>query len=138
MIKNLLCGLTLEERLERARTYRAKGYNCAQCVAIAFPDITGMEDESVLKTAIGLGGGCGCGEICGVLSSMALLRGMMCEGAATDKAAVYADTRSLKDDFSKRFGSIICRELKAPGKPIPCNDLIYTGVEIFHNFIENA
>lgn len=127
--------MTLEERLERARTFRAKGYNCAQCVCVAFPDISGMSDEEALRTAIGLGGGCGCGEICGVLSAMALLCGRLTQGAADEKAPVYAAMRELHDIFAAEFGSVVCRELKCPGAKVPCNTLIERGIEMFHDFI---
>lgn len=130
--------MTLEERLDKARAYRVKGYNCAQCLLVSFPDISGLDDEAALKTAIGLGGGCGCGEICGVLSAMALLRGMASPGGPADKVAVYADMKGLHQAFAGRFGSVVCRELKAPGKAVSCNDLIYQGIEMFHNFLSRS
>ncbi|MCM1320078.1 MAG: C-GCAxxG-C-C family protein [Muribaculaceae bacterium] len=124
--------MTLKERIERAETFRAQGYNCAQSVIMAFPDITGLSDEQALKLSIGLGGGCGAGELCGVVSAMALIRGMLSPGGPKDKGSVYADMKALHDDFIRRFGSCICRELKVPGRPVPCNDLIYTGIEMLH------
>lgn len=125
--------MTIEDRLERAGSFRALGYNCAQCVILAFPDITGMDDATAQKVSIGLGGGCGSGELCGVVSAMALVVGMMSPGGANDKKQVYADMRTLHDDFVGRFGSCVCCELKIPGKPIPCNDLITTGIQMLHD-----
>lgn len=129
--------MTLEQRLEKARGYRAQGYNCAQCISVAFPDLSGMSDEDALNTTIGLGGGCGCGETCGVLSCMAMLLGRTTSGAPAEKAPVYGAMRALHADFTDRFGSALCRELKAPGKRIPCNDLIYTGIEMLHNRLDS-
>ena len=125
--------MTLQDRLTKAKSYRTQGYNCAQCVLVAFSDLTSMGDAEALRTAIGLGGGCGCGEICGVLSAMALVRGMLTSGAPSDKGAVYADMRKLRDEFAASFGSSVCRELKAPGAAVPCNTLIYEGIEMLHN-----
>lgn len=124
--------MTLEQRIEKAKGYRAQGYNCAQCVLVAFSDLTGMDDAAALKTAIGLGGGCGCGEICGVLSAMALVRGMQCQGTPADKGPVYAAMRGLRDIFAGKFGAVACRDLKAPGKPATCNDLILEGIAMLH------
>lgn len=124
--------MTLEQRIEKAKTYRSQGYNCAQCVLVAFSDLTGMDDATALKTAIGLGGGCGCGEICGVLSAMALVRGMQSQGAPADKGAVYVSMRGLRDTFAGKFGAVACRDLKAPGKPVACNDLILEGIAMLH------
>lgn len=125
--------MTLQERLAKAETCRSAGYNCAQCVLVAFSDLTGLSDDEAMRMAIGLGGGCGSGEICGVLSAMALVRGMLTPGAPSDKGAVYADMRKLTDEFSARFGAVACRDLKASGAAVPCNTLIYEGIEILHN-----
>lgn len=128
--------MTLEERLLLAKNYRKKGYNCAQCVLASFPEITDMKDSQSLGIAIGLGGGCGCGEICGVLSSMALLEGMRIGGAPSDKAEVYGNMKKLHSEFTCRFGTAQCCELKSPGKAVSCNDLIWSGVEMYHNHVE--
>ena len=37
--------MTLEQRIEIANRMRNKGYNCSQCVAMAFPDIHNLPDE---------------------------------------------------------------------------------------------
>lgn len=130
--------MTLDERLEKARTLRGQGYNCAQCVMTSFPDITGMNDEGALRVSIGFGGGVGgCGEVCGVFSAMAMLEGMRTPGGPTDKKDVYGSIRDLRTLFTDRFGHLLCRDLKAPGHTVSCNDLIFYGIEIYHNHLNN-
>lgn len=130
--------MTLEERLTIARDHRKQGYNCAQCVMSSFPDITNLDENSSLNLTIGLGGGLGCGEVCGVLSSMALLEGIRVGGTPKDKAEVYGNMRKLRDSFTDKFKTVLCRELKAPGAAVSCNDLIYAGIEMYHNHLESV
>lgn len=131
--------MTLDERLDKARALRGRGYNCAQCVCASFPDVTGLAEDEALRASIGFGGGVGgCGEVCGVLPAMALLEGMRTEGGAADKNQVYGAVRGLRDSFTEAFGTVLCRELKAPGKGVPCNDLIYEGVEMYHSHLESG
>lgn len=131
--------MTLEERLDKARSLRGQGYNCAQSVCASFPDVMGMPEEDILRLSIGFGGGVGgCGEVCGVLSAMAMLEGMRTQGTPADKRQAYGNTKRLRDTFAGEFGSAVCRELKAPGKAVPCNDLIYRGIEMYHAHLEES
>ena len=73
--------MTLEERIESARALRAQGYNCAQCVMAVFPEVHGLPQDVALRLSTGLGGGVGGSQnICGVLSSVALLDGSRTQG----------------------------------------------------------
>lgn len=128
--------MTLEERLEQAHELRSQGYNCAQCVFASFPDITGLDREAALRLSTGLGGGVGgCGQVCGVVSAMALLEGYSTQGRPADKAKVYAQVSGLYKQFATRFGSAVCHELKAAH--VPCNELIFKGIEMYHQHINN-
>lgn len=131
--------MTLEQRIEIANRMRNKGYNCSQCVAMAFPDIHNMPDEIMAKLSIGFGGGVGGqGEVCGVVSGMAIIEGFRSEGSAQDKRMVYPRVSNLSEIFKSKHGSIICRELKGMTPPRPCNELILNGIEILHNFINET
>lgn len=130
--------MTIEERLEKARLYRKQGYNCAQCMIVAFSDITGMTEEEALRGCVGLGGGCGCGELCGVLASMALMEGLRTDGSPMAKKAVYRNMKVLRDMFAERFGALRCEDLKSPERKVPCNDLIWAGVEMYDNHLRQS
>ena len=129
--------MTLDERLDKARGLREQGYNCAQCVCAAFPDVSGLDEADALRVSIGFGGGVGgCGEVCGVFSAMAMLEGMRSPGGPADKKQVYGSVKGLRDAFVGEFGCLLCRELKAPGRVVSCNDLIFRGVEMYHKHLE--
>lgn len=131
--------MTLEERKELANDLRKKGYNCSQCVAMAFEDIHNIPAETMAKIAIGLGGGVGGqGEVCGVISAMALVEGFKTDGAPTDKILAYQEVKRMADEFCKHNNSIICRKLKSATPPRPCNDLIIDGIEILHNHLNQG
>ena len=61
-------------------TYAAQlfvgGYNCAQAVAVAFSDVTGLDEKFSAKIASSFGGGMGrMREVCGAVSGMLLVAG---------------------------------------------------------------
>lgn len=128
--------MTLEQRIDIANDYRSKGYNCAQCVAMAFSDILNLSEETIARLAIGFGGGFGGqGEICGVVSAMTMIEGFRSAGAPNDKKSVYPAIRNISDKFRIANDSIICRELRQVAPPKPCDELIRKGVELLHNHI---
>ena len=52
------------------------GYNCAQAVAVAFCDLTGLEEKQAAKMASAFGGGMGrMREVCGAVSGMLFVLG---------------------------------------------------------------
>ncbi len=129
--------MTLEERIESARALRAQGYNCAQCVMAVFPEVHGLPQDVALRLSTGLGGGVGGSQnICGVLSSVALLDGSRTQGAPADKRAVYGNVSGVVRDFEQRYGTCICRELKAPGQTVGCNELIEAGIRMYDDFLK--
>lgn len=133
--------VTLQQRNEIVARLRQSGHNCAQCVMLAFPDLTdgriNADTASALTSALGGGVG-GTGHICGVLSAMACLNGLHAYSAPADKGAVYADTASLIQEFAERNGGLTdCRSLRRPGSK-PCGQLIAEGVEIMHRHLEKS
>ena len=50
------------------------GYNCAQAVAVAFTDVTGLTEGQAAKMASAFGGGMGrMREVCGAVSGMLMV-----------------------------------------------------------------
>ena len=102
------------------------GYNCAQAVAAAFCDITGLEENFAARLASSFGGGMGrmrevCGAVSGMLMVLGLLYGYDDPDDNAGKKALYADVQALAGQFREEAGSIICREiLKNPASdPVP-------------------
>ena len=103
-----------------------KGYNCAQAVAVAFCDVTGLSEEFSARMASSFGGGVGrMREVCGAVSGMALVAGLLYGyGDADDGAAKrqhYQLVQHLAGQYREQAGSIVCREIlkNPPSDPIP-------------------
>lgn len=125
---------TLTERIERAQKLHKEGYNCAQCVAMAFDDVHGMDAGTVARFTVALGGGVGgLQQICGAVSAMSIVNGADKYVAPADKARVYGETRDLCAQFNDLNGSLICKELKGVRKP--CMMLIEDAITLLDNHI---
>lgn len=103
-----------------------QGYNCAQAVAVAFCDVTGLESAFSAKMASSFGGGMGrmrevCGAVSGMLMVAGLLYGYDTPGDDAAKKAHYALVQDLAGKFREQAGSIICRDLlnNPPSDPNP-------------------
>lgn len=140
---------------EKAAELFLRGYNCSQSVAAAFCDVTGADENEILKLSSPFGGGFGrsrevCGTISGVCTVLGQLYGYTDPSDAKGKSEVYALVRSFIDDFRKIHGSIICRELlggtaKIGGEPSerteefyrtrPCLCLVISAAELLDKMI---
>ena len=99
-----------------AQSYFKQGYNCAQSVVMAFRDLTGLTEEESARLASSFGGGLGrMREVCGAVSGMAIVVGILYGYAdprdAAAKQAHYALVQELAGRFREENGSIVCREL---------------------------
>lgn len=110
-------------------TYAAElfvnGYNCAQAVAVAFSDVTGLDAKTSAKLISSFGGGMGrMREVCGAVSGMLFVAGALYGYDTPDdtaKKAHYARVQALAGKFREQAGSIVCRELlqNPPSDPNP-------------------
>ena len=135
----------IEARVEKARALFQEGYNCAQAVFLTYSDMFGMDTALAAQLAASFGGGMGrMREVCGTVSGMAMIAGLM--EPANDpkdkeaKARNAALVREFADAFRQKNGSIICRELLgldkkegdasvAPRKR-PCVEFVATAARI--------
>ena len=92
------------------------GYNCAQSVLYAYGPDLGLDAETALKVATGLGGGMGRrGEVCGAVTGGILAlglkygRGGQQERSVTEQAC--QKTQELMAAFERAHGSSTCRTL---------------------------
>lgn len=130
------------------------GSNCAQAVAVAFCDVTGLDEITASKLSSSFGGGFGrLREVCGAVSGMLLVAGILYgyKGNEGDevKHAHYARVQELAGQFRERAGTIICREIlkNPPSDPAPtprteeyykmrpCARMVYWATEILENYI---
>lgn len=123
--------LTLEDRINTVIELRKQGYNCAQCLTMAFNDVLDLDSSKAAILSAGLGGGIGgCGEVCGVISSMSIIQSAISWQQPADKPRTYSCIRTITSDFSDKYGAVRCAELKALKRP--CIELIKSGVERMH------
>lgn len=133
-----------------------EGYNCAQAVAVAFCDVTGLDKDYTAKLVSGFGGGMGgLREVCGAVSGMFFVMGHLYgyESPTDDEAKkeLYARVRGLAEKFKEENGSIICRELlkNIPTDPNPsprtaeyyakrpCARMVMVAAKLVDEFMEN-
>ena len=122
--------INLEERVEKAkRLFKEGGYNCCQAVVLAYNDLFGLDDETAAAISSGFGGGMGrMREVCGSVSGMTLLAGLMRPASDPSikdwRTANYALVQKMAGEFRDMNGSIVCKELLGlvpigSGTPVP-------------------
>ena len=129
-------------------------YNCAQAVAVAFSDVTGLDEKTSARLASSFGGGMGrMREVCGAVSGMFMVLGYLYgyddPKDNPGKKQLYKDVQALAEQFRQANGSIICREIlkNAPSDPDPsprtaeyyaqrpCARMVMTAADLLDEFI---
>ena len=132
-----------------------EGYNCAQAVAVAFCDVTGLDEKFTAKMVSSFGGGMGrLREVCGAVSGMFFVLGHLygydTPGDDAKKKELYTRVQVLGNRFAEINGSIICREIlkNPPADPNPsprtaeyyaqrpCVRMVMTAARLLDEFIE--
>lgn len=106
----------MKTKTETALATFVSGYNCAQAILSAFGPDLGLDGETALKVATGLGAGMARrGEVCGAVTGGILVLGLKYgRGQQQDRSATertYQQTRELMARFEQRHGSCACRVL---------------------------
>lgn len=113
----MLKDFDIEERVAKARRlFKEGGYNCCQSVVLAYNDILGVDDHVAAVISSGFGGGMGrMREVCGTVSGMTMLAGMMLPAddpsIKAARTANYALVQEMAGKFREMNGSIVCLEL---------------------------
>ena len=140
--------------VERAVELFVEGYNCAQAVAAAFGDLTGLDEKTAARMASCFGGGMGrMREVCGAVSGMLMVAGVLYgyddPKATKEKRELYAQVQAMAGQFREELGSIVCRDLlkNPPSDPNPtprteqfykdrpCARMVATAARIMDEFI---
>ena len=133
-----------------------QGYNCAQAIAVAFCDVTGLDRDFSARMASSFGGGMGrMREVCGAVSGMLMVAGLLYGYDTTNddvaKKAHYALVQALAGQFREQNGSIVCRDIlkNPPSDPAPsprtaeyyaqrpCARMVYSAATILEEYIKN-
>lgn len=143
-------------RKEKAMALFCEGYNCAQSVVLAFSDLLDVDEATLSRMSCSFGGGIGrLREVCGAVSGMSMVIGLLCgyEGPETGsvKANHYTRVQDLAKAFEVQNGAIVCRELlglrQKHDEPTPearteqyyqsrpCAKLVGSAAEILENYL---
>ena len=107
-------------RKEKAMQSFLNGYNCSQCMILAFEDVikehSDIDIELALKIASPFGGGMGrlrevCGSVSGMFMILGYLKGYSEPENYEGKKELYERVQELAKRYEAANGSIICREL---------------------------
>ena len=103
-------------RKEKAMQSFLDGYNCSQCMILAFEDCITIDLDTALKIASPFGGGMGrLREVCGSVSGMFMVLGyILGYNEPSDyegKKVLYEHIQELAKRYEEANGSIICRDL---------------------------
>lgn len=103
-------------RKEKAMQSFLDGYNCAQCMMVAFEDMLTIDLDTALKISSPFGGGMGrlrevCGSVSGMFMVLGYLKGYNEPGDYAGKKELYEHIQELARRYEEANGSIICREL---------------------------
>ena len=139
---------------EKAVELFKQGYNCAQAVAMAFCDVTRLEEKTTARMVSSFGGGMGrmrevCGAVSGMLFTLGYLYGYDTTDDDSEKMTHYANVQAVAGQFREKTGSIICREIlkNPPSDPCPtprneefyrkrpCARMVYHAAQITEQFI---
>ncbi len=144
-------------RKEAAMDYFYQGYNCSQSLVLAFKDLLDIDEKTISKLACSFGGGMGrLREVCGSVSGMFMVMGLLYGYSGPEKGEVkadhYARIQELAHRFEEKHGSIVCRELLGLSvrhdSPVPeertkeyyskrpCPEIIGSAAEILEKYIE--
>ena len=143
----------MEHSMKAAELF-LEGYNCAQAVAVAFCDVTGLDPKQTARTVSAFGGGMGrMREVCGAVSGMFFVLGQLYGYDNSDgdgaKKQLNQQVQDLAAQFREQTGSIICRELlnnpaSDPNptprtaefyKKRPCTRMVILASELMDKFI---
>ena len=118
---NFFFGDIMTKREQAMQNFK-NGYNCAQAVLLAFSDELEIDEKTLALISSSFGGGMGrLREVCGAVSGMFMVAGLLYGGNTTEsrqeKTAHYARIQMLAAQFREKNGSYLCRELLA-GVPV--------------------
>lgn len=114
--------IDIEERVQRSRDLFREGYNCSQSVLLAYCDLFGLDPTLAATLSAPLGGGLSrLREVCGAVSGMAMVAGLIRPyndpSVRSAKGETYALVQELAERFRSENGAIVCRELLGLTQP---------------------
>ena len=144
-------------RKEKAMQSFKEGYNCSQCMILAFEDLLSIDLSTALSLSAPFGGGMGrlrevCGSVSGMFMVFGYLKGYHQPDDYAGKKELYEHIQELARRFEAENGSIVCRDLLGLGvqreeatpekrtetyyKKRPCAELVGCATEILETYLK--
>ena len=126
-------------RAEKAVKKQSEGYNCAQAVLCAFSDVVNIDENVLFRISEAFGGGMGGTQgICGAVSSMVALAGLMKSKGVdalpeTAKAESYKTAAAMMAEFEAKNQSLLCARIKSEALR-SCQGCVADAVEIVEKY----
>ena len=103
------------DNVSKAVQYYENGYMCSQAVFAAFAEQFGVTEKQAFQIGACFGGGMCKGEVCGACTGALMVLGMKYGqfDLSDDESRAKGKAMAVKflDEFEKRKGSYICRDL---------------------------
>ena len=103
------------DQVTRAVALFGRGYMCSQAVFAAFSEQFGITEKQALQIGACFGGGMNKAEVCGActgaLMALGMKYGQVDLNDMESRAAENAKAIQFLDEFKKRKGSYICRDI---------------------------
>lgn len=144
-------------RKEKAEKNFYEGYTCSQSVVKAFSDLIEIDEKTLLKIALPLGGGLGRLRLtCGAVNGIAIIIGLIFGSSEIDdnnKSLVYSMVQEVASRFEEHMGTLNCKkllekaevEVTSKGKPDvrtedyyrkrPCGKIVYEAARVLEEFL---
>jgi C_GCAxxG_C_C family probable redox protein len=129
---------------ERVHEYYWKyDHNCATTTLMILSEICGIElHKQTLDAAVGMHGAGTFGAQCGLVEGALMFIGIYGRHKGKDDKETIRHCYQFADGFSKRFGSLICRELRPEGfkpenPPHICEGLSKRTVRYALDYVQN-
>lgn len=111
----------IAKRVEESRRLHRSGCNCCQAVVLAFADRLPIDREAATAVGSTFGRGLsGMREVCGCVSGMAMVCGLLGHSA---------EARLVAEQFREEEGDVVCARLLQPGRK-PCAELVVDAVRM--------
>lgn len=129
--------MNIQDYADRAAKMKANGNNCCQAVAMALADRTCLTEDQLRLAAAGFGMGMGnMQSACGALVGAVMVVGLQTQGV---RSTIFA--KDIQENFKKRCGAILCKELKAndpeTGKVLcPCDQCVRNAVLAYGDVVD--
>ena len=103
------------DQVTKAVELFGRGYMCSQAVFAAFSEQFGITEKQALQIGGCFGGGMNKGEVCGActgaLMALGMKYGQVDLNDMESRMAEHAKAVQFLDEFKKRKGSYICRDI---------------------------